>query len=57
MGLAAEALASTARRLARPVRRFGLIDRRPPDQQMDDPYQTGEPFWLDELGDGDADED
>ena len=52
MGLAADALASTARRLARPVRRFGLIDRRPPDRQTDDPYQTGEPFWLDEPGDG-----
>lgn len=47
MGLAAEALANTARRLACPVRRFGLIDRRPPDQQEVDPYQTGEPFWLD----------
>ena len=52
MGLAADALAATARRLARPVRRFGLIDRRPPDQQSADPYQTGEPFWLDHPVDG-----
>lgn len=52
MGLAADALAATARRLARPVRRFGLIDRRPPDQQDADPYKTGEPFWLDEPADG-----
>ena len=51
MGLAADELAATARRLARPVRRFGLIDRRPPDQQNADPYQPGEPFWLDQPGD------
>ena len=57
MGLAAEALASTARGLACPVRRFGLIDRRPPDRQMADPYQTGEPFWLDRSSDGDEDDD
>ena len=55
MGLAAEALASTARGMARPVRRFGLIDRRPADRQMADPYQTGEPFWLDRPGDEDDD--
>ena len=47
MGLAAEALTSEARRLARPVRRFGLIDRRPVERQDADPYQTGEVFWLD----------
>lgn len=55
MGLAAESLASKARSLACPsVRRFGLIDRRPPGEQENDPYQAGEPFWLDE-GDDDAD--
>ena len=57
MGLVAEALASTARGLARPVRRFGLIDRRPPDRQMADPYRMGEPFWLDGPSDGDEDDD
>ena len=54
MGLAAEALAGAARKLACPVRRFGLIDRRPPEQQDANPYQTGEPFWLDSTENGDA---
>ncbi len=54
MGLAAEDLANAARHLACPVRRFGLIDRRPPAQQDEDPYRVGEPFWLDEEGDGRA---
>ena len=47
MGLIAEQLATEARKLASPVRRFGLIDRRPPDEQLADPYLAGEPFWLD----------
>ena len=47
MGLAAETLADEARALACPVRRFGLIDRRPPSEQDADPYRAGEPFWLD----------
>ena len=54
MGLAAEELADAARKLACPVRRFGLIDRRPPERQDVDPFQTGEPFWLDSAEDGDA---
>ncbi len=54
MGLAAEALANEARKLACPVRRFGLIDCRLPQQQNADPYQTGEPFWLDAAEDDDA---
>ena len=57
MGLAAEALADAARKLACPVRRFGLIDRRPPEQQDANPYETGEPFWLDSTEDGDAGRD
>ena len=57
MGLAAEALATAARRLACPVRRFGLIDRRPPDQQDAAPYQCGEPYWIDSQDPGDADKD
>lgn len=48
MGLAVEALANEGRRLACPVRRFGLIDRRPGRQQDSDPYRIGEPYWLDE---------
>lgn len=57
MGLTAEALADAARKLARPVRRFGLIDRRRPDHQDVDPFQTGEPFWLDSAEDGDGNDD
>ncbi len=56
MGLAAEAIASVARSLACSVRRFGLIDRRPPAYQEADPYQVGEPFWLDKEGDGRSDQ-
>lgn len=54
MGLAAESLAKAARSLACPtVRRFGLIDRRKSNEQENDPYQVGEPFWLDEDDDQD----
>ncbi|MDE0446269.1 MAG: CRISPR-associated DxTHG motif protein [Spirochaetaceae bacterium] len=53
MGLAAERIAGEARALACPVRRFGLIDRRPPSEQDADPYRTGEPFWLDAREDDD----
>ena len=57
MGLVAEALASTARGLACPVRRFGLIDRRAPHEQDADPYRVGEKFWLDRpMHSDDADE-
>ena len=55
MGLVAEAFAVAARRLACPVRRFGLIDRRPPAQQDAEPYRAGEPFWLDSAKDDDDD--
>ena len=54
MGLAAEALAGTARNLACPVRRFGLVDRRSPEEQAADPFQMGEPLWLDNQEDADA---
>lgn len=47
MGLALERIASEARRLGRPVRRFGLIDRRARGQQEADPFQAAEPYWLD----------
>ncbi len=56
MGLAAEKVAKAARDLACPsVRRFGLIDRRPPEQQKTDPYRVGALFWLDRAGEHDAD--
>ena len=53
MGLTAQALADTARRLARPVRHFGLIDRRTHDQQEAEPYRMGEVFWIDPATDPD----
>lgn len=46
MGLAAQALADHARTFARPVQRFGLIDQRSPQEQLADPYQPGDPIWL-----------
>jgi hypothetical protein len=53
MGLAAEKLAVEARRLARPVRRFGLIDRRPSEKQVSEPYLPSNAYWLDLNGGGD----
>ena len=47
MGLTAEKLAATAQGLPCEVRRLGLIDSRPPEQQRTDPYQEGEPLWFD----------
>lgn len=47
MGLTAEKLATEAGRLARPIRRFGLIDRRTPAEQDAEPWRVGEPFWID----------
>ena len=47
MGLAADALADAARQLACPVRRFGLIDRRTPQEQDRHPYRNGQAYWLD----------
>jgi hypothetical protein len=48
MGVVAEDLAQEARRLARPVRRFALIDKRPPEQQRREPFVEGDILWLDE---------
>ena len=53
MGVAVQALADTARSLACPVRRFGLIDRRPRHQQEADPYRMGELCWIDPSSDSD----
>lgn len=50
MGIAVAAIAKEAQRLGREVLRFGVIDRRPPNEQAADPYRTGEAFWLDSRG-------
>jgi hypothetical protein len=47
MGLAVAAIANEAQRLGRNVRRFGLVDRRPPSEQDAEPYRVSEAFWLD----------
>lgn len=47
MGLLAEKIADQALAMALPVRRFGLIDRRPREQQFTEPYQQSEVYWLD----------
>jgi CRISPR-associated DxTHG motif protein len=49
MGLVAARMAEEARSFACTVRQFGVIDRRPPEEQRDDPYQRGEAFWLPEI--------
>jgi hypothetical protein len=54
MGLAAEKLAEQAKSLARPVRRFGLIDRRNKQEHIEDPFQQGETFWLDKDQENDV---
>jgi len=55
MGFAAGQLATEADKLASPVRRFGLLDERPRATQKDEPWQIGEPFWIDQGKDGDFD--
>lgn len=47
MGVVAEDLAQEARKLARPVRRFALIDRRSQVEQKDSPFVEGDILWLD----------
>ena len=56
MALAAGAVAEEARRLARPTRRFGLIDRRSHADQLEAPYRVSDIFWLDPREDNDGDE-
>lgn len=51
MGLLAETITAEARSLGIPVRRFGLIDRRPPQEQTSNPYVAGEPLWLEDATD------
>lgn len=47
MGLIVDAIVEDADRLARDVRRFGLIDTRPSAVQRADPYHAADAFWLD----------
>ena len=47
MGLVVQRLAEEAQKLDRPVRRFALIDRRPPAEQDSDPFVQGDYHWLD----------
>ncbi len=46
MGISVAAIATEASQLARESRRFGLIDRRRPEQQNEDPYLASDAFWL-----------
>ena len=46
MGLVIQRLVEEAQRLNRPVRRFALIDRRPPAEQDSNPFVQGEHHWL-----------
>lgn len=47
MGLIVQQLVEEAKKLDRPVRRFALIDRRPPAEQDSDPFVRGEHHWID----------
>ncbi|MGQ4807407.1 hypothetical protein NKDENANG_00755 [Candidatus Entotheonellaceae bacterium PAL068K] len=47
MGLIVQRLAEEAQKLDRSVRRFALIDRRPPAQQDAEPFVQGDCYWLD----------
>ena len=47
MGIIVQQLVEEAQQLDRPVRRFILIDRRPPEQQDRDPFVQSDCHWLD----------
>jgi hypothetical protein len=55
MGIIVQRLVEEAQKLDRPVRRFALIDRRPPAAQESEPYIASESHWLDAKNIGDAD--
>jgi hypothetical protein len=57
MGLVVERIALEAAKLGRPVRRFGLIDRRLREEQLREPYVAAEPYWLDPGGDAGPEDD
>ena len=46
MGLIVGRLATEARRLQRPTREFGLVDRRSPEEQRSKPFVAGELVWI-----------
>lgn len=57
MGVAVEKIASNAQKAAGSssgsrsrVRRIGLVDRRPREQQESDPYVVGDVIWIDDTG-------
>ena len=47
MGLIVQRLVEEAQKLDRPVKRFALIDRRPPAEQDSNPFVQGDSHWLD----------
>ncbi len=47
MGLIIQRLVEEAQKLDRTVRRFALIDRRPPTEQDSDPFMKSDCHWLD----------
>ena len=51
MGIVVQRLVEEAQKLDRPMRRFVLIDRRPPDEQASNPFVQGDFCWLDEPND------
>lgn len=51
LGIFAQQLSEQAKMFQRPVKRFVLIDPRPPDAQRNDPYQCAEIHWLDKDND------
>ncbi len=46
MGLVVQRLTEEAQKLDRSVRRFALIERRPPAEQDSDPFVQGDCRWL-----------
>lgn len=47
MGVIVQRLVEEAQKLARPVKRFALIDRRTTEEQDSDPFVQGDSHWLD----------
>ena len=47
MGVIVQRLVEETQKLSRPVKRFALIDRRPTEDQENDPFVKGESHWLD----------
>lgn len=47
MGIVVQQMTEEACKLGRDVRRFALVDRRPPVEQDNNPFVQGEAYWLD----------